>query len=80
MRAQNGVWGKKMPPLLLDSSQQSDMDMEARTLVLGKAESRMKSGAEGSEKPAVQFLGKLMTNRSQVSLLLTPPLYSICSI
>ncbi|XP_042740539.1 synaptotagmin-12-like isoform X2 [Lagopus leucura] len=28
MRAQNGLWGKKMPPLLLDSSQQSDVDME----------------------------------------------------
>uniref|UniRef100_A0A669Q8J7 C2 domain-containing protein n=1 Tax=Phasianus colchicus TaxID=9054 RepID=A0A669Q8J7_PHACC len=46
MRAENGLWGKKMPPLLLDSSQQSDVDMEARTSVLGKAESHMKSGAE----------------------------------
>ncbi|XP_031464855.1 synaptotagmin-5-like [Phasianus colchicus] len=62
MRAENGLWGKKMPPLLLDSSQQSDVDMEARTSVLGKAESHMKSGAEGSEKPAAQFFGKLMTN------------------
>ncbi|XP_048805928.1 synaptotagmin-1-like isoform X3 [Lagopus muta] len=62
MRAQNGLWGKKMPPLLLDSSQQSDVDMEACTSVLGKAESHMKSSAGGSEKPAVQFLGKLMTN------------------
>uniref|UniRef100_A0A803YL24 C2 domain-containing protein n=2 Tax=Meleagris gallopavo TaxID=9103 RepID=A0A803YL24_MELGA len=35
MRAQNGVWGKKMPPLLLDSSQQSDMDMEMAEMGAG---------------------------------------------
>ncbi|XP_048805927.1 synaptotagmin-5-like isoform X2 [Lagopus muta] len=35
MRAQNGLWGKKMPPLLLDSSQQSDVDMEMAELGAG---------------------------------------------
>ncbi|XP_021258626.1 synaptotagmin-5-like isoform X2 [Numida meleagris] len=35
MRAENGLWGKKMLPLLLDSSQQSDTDMEMVELGVG---------------------------------------------
>lgn len=80
MRAENGLRGKKMPPFLLDSSQQSDTDMEARTSALGKAESHTKSGAERSEKPAVQFLGKLVTNSISSFTLLAPPSCSICSV
>ncbi|KAM9190270.1 synaptotagmin-5-like [Mergus octosetaceus] len=39
IKAENGFWGKKMPPLLLDTSKPSNADFKASTLMLGKVES-----------------------------------------
>ncbi|NXN51039.1 SYT11 protein, partial [Rynchops niger] len=38
MKAVNGIWGKKMPPLLHDASKQSNADIKASTLMLGRSQ------------------------------------------
>ncbi|NXK55279.1 SYT11 protein, partial [Chauna torquata] len=36
IKAENSIWGKKMPPLLLDTTKQSNADLKASTLMLGQ--------------------------------------------
>ncbi|NXN48182.1 SYT11 protein, partial [Rhinoptilus africanus] len=38
IKAVNGTWGKKMPPLLHDAAKQSNADIKASTLTLGRME------------------------------------------
>ncbi|NWY49803.1 SYT11 protein, partial [Chionis minor] len=38
IKAENGIWGKKMPPLLHDTAKQNNADIKASTLMLGRGQ------------------------------------------
>ncbi|NXN32882.1 SYT1 protein, partial [Nycticryphes semicollaris] len=54
IKAENGIWGKKMPSLLHDTTMQSNADTQASTLMLGRTEDLSSTSSDLGLPPCSQ--------------------------